>query len=479
MGVSSFLRRAASLTAIGLCLCGVAFGQRSERLIDDGWKFVKQDVTGAEATEFNDAAWQTVALPHTWNVEDGADGGTYYRGPGWYRRHLFIGPELAGKSLFLHFGAASLVAKVFVDGHPAGTHTGGFAAFCFDVTGLLHPGDNVIAVRVDNTNDPSVTPLSGDFTVYGGIYREVKLLALPPVSISPTDDASSGVYLTPKLESASATVGVRAVLRNATPQDSQVEAICTIRDASGASVGVEKTTQTIPANSSAEATTAVKILHPHRWDGLSDPYLYTATVEVRQGRRILDRIEQTLGLRTFKIDPQTGLWLNGHPYDMHGVNIHQGRPSVGWAATPKMQEEDYRLIRELGCTGVRMAHYQHAEYEYTLADRYGFIVWAELALVNHMTDTPAFRDNAKQQLRELIKQNYNHPSIFFWSMYNEPAIDRKIGDGEWDLVKDLVSLSHELDPNRLTTGAAVMNAAERMNWYIRHRDQPLLGLVRR
>ncbi|MFI5387436.1 MAG: glycoside hydrolase family 2 protein, partial [Fimbriimonadales bacterium] len=428
-----------SLLLALLAAASWAAGPRIERVLSTGWKFIRQDVAGAQAPAFDDHGWKSVTVPHTWNVEDGADGGTYYRGPGWYRLHLRIGPELAGKQSFLRFAAASLVADVYVNGKAAGHHEGGFGAFCFDVTKLLGPDDNVIAVRVDNARNVNLTPLSGDFTIYGGLYREVKLVALDPVHISPLDDAGPGVYLTPKVTDNDASVAVKTKVWNSRHIPSTVEVRARILDARGNQVGEDSKTLQIPPESGVDAAQTILIPKPHLWNGTGDPFLYRSEVELVDSGRVTDEVDQPLGLRYFSVDPEKGLFLNGKPYDMHGVNLHQGRPSVGWAATRAMQDEDYAIVHELGCTGVRMPHYQHADHEYELCDRYGILVWAELALVNQVTDSPEFYDNAKQQLRELIKQNYNHPSVLFWSMYNEPNVNRQRGDNEWRLVKELVA----------------------------------------
>ena len=435
-----------------------------ERVLEHGWRFAKRDEPEAQAAEFDDSSWQVISLPQTWNAEDGARGGGYYRGAGWYRLHLNVEPGLGGKNLFLRFGAASTVARVYVNGSIAGAHAGGFSAFCFDVTKLAHVGDNVVAVRVDNAYDRNVSPLSGDFTIYGGLYREVKLIALNPVSISPLDDASSGVYIHAEPAGESTTVHVKVELRNGTPKGEFVTVLTTVRDRRGRIVGQSSTKQESPALTSCEALNELTIANPHLWNGVDDPYLYRATIEVRVDDVLVDRVDQPLGIRSFKVDPARGLILNGKPYDLHGVNLHQGRPLCGWAATAKMQREDYDMVRELGCTGVRMPHYQHADNEYSLCDERGLVVWAELALVNRVTDSTEFRLNLTQQLTELIKQNYNHPSIFFWSMYNEPGIDRTRGDKEWRIVPELVTLAHNLDPTRLTTGAASMSAGSWLDW---------------
>ncbi|MHB8635410.1 MAG: glycoside hydrolase family 2 protein [Fimbriimonadaceae bacterium] len=454
----------AALTLATSLAQGATANPRLERLLDKGWRFVKGDEPGAQAVGFDDAAWSKVSLPHTWNAEDGARGGAYYRGPAWYRLHLPIERKLERKSLFLRFGAASLVAQVYVNGELAGVHEGGFAAFCFDVTKLTHVGDNVLAVRVDNAYNRNVSPLSGDFTVYGGLYRKVKLLALNPVSISPLDDASPGVYLTPTVSSNRALVRAQVVLRNGLGHDVPITLVTTVRDSHGRVVGQGSVNVTIPSLGGTESVADVAIDKPHLWSGVYDPYLYRATVEVRRNADVLDRVEQPFGIRSFRVDPIQGLLLNGKPYDLHGVNIHQGRPSVGWAATAAMQRQDYAMVRELGCTGVRMPHYQHAQNEYALCDKLGLVAWAELALVNRVTPSPEFSANIKRQLSELIKQNYNHPSILFWSMYNEPGIDRKRGDAEWRIVPELVALAHRLDPTRLTTGAVSMGATHWLDW---------------
>jgi beta-galactosidase len=250
--------------------------------IDHGWRFIEQDVPSAKDASFDDSSWQSVSLPHTWNVEDGARHGAYYRGPGWYRKQLQIGNALVGKSLFLRFEAASLVSDVYVNGHLAGHHAGGFGAFCFDITQFARPGTNFVAVRVDNSYNPSVTPLSGDFTIYGGLYREVHLLALNPVHIDPTDDASPGVFWTPHVTSDACDVSVRAEIVDSTAggdSNGLAEARFSILDARGAAI-VQKTVPiALGAGHSVDAPCDLVVLHPHLWDGVRDPYLYRGVVE--------------------------------------------------------------------------------------------------------------------------------------------------------------------------------------------------------
>jgi beta-galactosidase len=433
--------------------------------LNSAWRFIRKDVPGAEQSTFDDSAWQSVHLPHTWNALDGQDGGNnYYRGPGWYRRHLTLPPELSGRSLFLKFDAASMVADVYVNGRRVGGHKGAFAAFIFDVTHVLNPAaDNVIAVRVDNARNLNVPPLAGDFTLFGGLYRSVHLLALNNLSITPLDDAGPGVYATQDSVAAdTAQLHVTTRLRNAAANEKTATVFCQIITADGQSVQSAQTDQPIPPGGAADVVQDIVLSNPHLWNGRSDPYLYTVRVTVSDGPAVTDRVEQPLGLRSFKVDPEQGFFLNGKPYALHGVNRHQDRIDMGWAITPAQHQQDFDLIMEMGCTAIRLSHYQHAQEFYDLCDRGGLIVWAEACLVNQVGTSEAFDDAAMQQLQELIKQNYNHPSICFWSLFNElrsasgpPRPDRDAAlRHQLYLVGKLNQLAHSLDASRLTTAAS-------------------------
>jgi beta-galactosidase len=433
--------------------------------LNSNWRFIRQDVADAQDIAFDDSSWQTVQIPHTWNNLDGQDGGgNYYRGPGWYRRKLTVSPNLIGQSLFLKFDAASLVADVYVNGKLAGGHKGAFAAFVCDVTQLLHPGpDNVIAVRVNNARDTDVPPLEGDFTQFGGLYRPVHLLALNPLSISPLDDGGPGVYATQtSVTSTLANLHVTTKLRNAGPTDKTASILCQILDAKGQIVQSATNKQNIPANGSADSAQDISLQSPHLWNGRKDPYLYTLRVTINDDNSIVDTLDQPLGLRFFSIDPDKGFSLNGQPYPLHGVNRHQDRIDMGWAIGPDQHQEDFNLIMEMGCTGIRLAHYQHAQDFYDLCDHGGLVVWAEACLVNHVSTSEAFDTAALEQVRELIKQNYNHPSICFWSLFNELRSANAKADPQSDpevrhqieLVTKLNVLAHQLDSTRLTTAAS-------------------------
>ncbi len=442
---------------------------RIDRIINDQWKFTRSDPVGAAAVRFDDARWMPVTLPHTWNALDGQDGGNdYYRGTGWYRKVLTLEETLRSKHVFLRFEAASLVTTVYVNGTEVGTHKGGFAAFCFDITPFAKFGrSNVIAVRVNNARNPDVTPLSGDFTVFGGIYRNVHLLILDPLSVTPLDHASSGIYLTQKaIDHSMAKVEVIAMVRNEDEHVRTATIQWSVLGKAGNVVARRDSTFTIDSLTTSALRGELAIATPHLWQGKTNPYLYTVRTEVIVDGKILDRVDQPLGLRRYTVDPDRGFFLNGTSYPLHGVNRHQDRLNMGWAITEKEQKEDYGLIDELGCTVVRLAHYQHAQAFYDLCDKGGMVAWAELALVDRVTESQQFVDNCKQQLTELILQNYNHPSICFWSMENEliPDADPQYYGG---VVKQLHELAKQLDPTRLTTvasrgnydGAALMNTA--------------------
>ena len=372
---------------------------RSDLEVSKGWKFLRQDVEGPQSPTFDDTQWDAITIPHTWNAKDGQDGGgNYYRGPAWYRTRLNLTPDPA-KSYFLQFDAASTVADVYLNGKKVGSHSGGFAAFCFDITTLLDPkGDNLLAVKVTNARDTHVSPLNGDFTVYGGLYRMVHLLTRNKISISPLDDgiATAGIYLKQTSVTAdNAKVDVTVKLRGANSLGQPPTVQWNLFDANHNSL------QAGLADSHPDANTAnISIDHPHLWNGVKDPYLYTVQIDVKSGDTLLDSATQPLGVRFFRTDPDKGFFLNGQPYALHGVNRHQDRIDKGWALSPADHEEDYKLMSEMGCTVVRLCHYEHGQTFYDLCDKGGIIVWAELGLVNDIDFSPEFSTITKQQLTE-------------------------------------------------------------------------------
>ena len=423
-------------------------GPRSTVSLDPDWKFTRQEGAPDWASaSFDDSGWDTVSLPHTWNAFDGQSGDrNYYRGTGWYRRHFRLPPEAAGRRVLLEFDGASRVTDVFVNGRAVGSHAGAFARFRFDVTDVVSAqGDNVLAVRVNNAPG-GIIPLGGDFTQCGGLYRRVRLLFTEPVHIATLDHGSPGIFLTQRAVTAErAEVEARVQLAN----DSRGKVTATVRVRIQAADGTPVATATAPVSlepgARSEVVLPIALAKPHLWNGVADPYCYRATVDLGADDRLLDTLDQPLGLRSYVAKPDAGFFLNGSRYELHGVNRHQERLDQGWAITDADQREDFAILRELGATVVRLCHYQHDQLFYSLCDAGGIGVWAELCFVNQPPRTPEGLANAKEQLRELIRQNYNHPSILFWSIGNETSGT----DGAADrLLGDLAAIVHEEDPTR-------------------------------
>jgi beta-galactosidase len=447
----------------------VAAGLRGDSLLNGGWKLKLGDTAGAEQAAFDDSAWEAVTLPHCFKPADGQDGpGTpYYRGIGWYRKHVMAGAELAGKRLYLQFDGSNIITDVWLNGTKLGQHAGGFAAFRFDVTDALKLGqDNVLAVKVNNQEGAtanhvlipdsptaSVPPLTADFTFFGGLYRSVHLISAAPLSISLMDHASSGVYIKQGNVSAqSVDLAVTVKLQNQQAAAAEAKVTATIVDDKGAEVQTLSANANVPAQGGVDAVLSGKLQNPHLWNGLSDPYLYSVRVELEQAGQAVDAVTQPLGVRSVALDAVNGFQLNGKYLDLHGVNKHQDHKDKGWAISDADTDADFAIIGEIGATAVRLAHYQHAQHTYDVADRAGLVIWAEMPLVNRINDTPEFAANAEQQLVELIRQNYNHPSIAFWSYGNETLL--RTGPDPNTLLGHLADVVKAEDPTRLAGYAA-------------------------
>jgi beta-galactosidase len=438
---------------------------RVDLMVDDNWRFIRRDIAGAQAPEFDDSSWTNLNLPHTWNNMDGQDGvKNYYRGVGWYRRHCPVDRNFAGRHFFLKFDGAFSVTDVYVNGNFVGEHQGGFAAFVFDVTPYLKVGaDNVIAVKVSNAPNAEVPPLSADFTFFGGLYRDAHLLVTDPVQISPLDYGSPGIYLkTTEVGSNSANLEITAVLSNAAATSQTVTVRSVITDAATNIVAMLTNIVTLPPATASNIVAATTVVTPHLWNGLSDPYLYQTFTEVWKNSEAVDVVAQPLGFRYFSVDANKGFFLNGRRYDLHGVSMHQDWLDCGWAITDEQQSTNFMLLKEIGATAVRLSHYEHDDYTYQLADQNGIVLWTEIPLVNRITESPAFYASARQQLVELIRQRYNHPSVVCWGVFNE--ITMKPGPKPVELVRQLTRLATQEDPTRPSTSAANANDDEPSNW---------------
>ncbi|WP_162233649.1 glycoside hydrolase family 2 TIM barrel-domain containing protein [Sphingomonas sp. Leaf62] len=451
-----------------------AASARTETVLSEGWRFHLGDVPGdATARDHDDAGWERVAVPHTWNrvgnyaVTRRADANTT-RGIGWYRLRFTPPAAAAGKRVYLQFDAASIIADVWLNGRKLGRHEGAFSRFRLDATDALLPGENVLAVKVDNAKPERgsttefVVPISGDFFMYGGLYRPVSMIVTDRAHVDLLDHGGPGVYgSVVTLDDGVARVAVRTRLRN-----DGASGAMTLRtrivDAAGRTVARDERRVGLARGADSEERATLTIARPRRWNGMADPYLYRMIVEL-VGRGVLDRVEQPLGLRTVAVDPNRGFLLNGTPLRMRGVNRHQDRQEKGWALSAADHAQDMALIEELGANSVRLAHYNHAAPFYELADRNGMVLWAELGLVNlasipGMADTPpAMKANAEAQMVELIRQNYNHPSVGVWSIGNEITNWASKGltpSNARPLMRALDAVAKREDPSRPTTIAA-------------------------
>lgn len=466
-----------ALSALALFASGVAAASspRSEVSLNAGWRFHYGETPGGEAVTLDDSTWSSVNTPHTWNALDGQDGvkkqvagfalmkGDYERGSGWYRRTIKADAAWAGRQVYLQFDAANRRADVFLNGQFVGTHLGGNARFRFNVTrALKRDGDNLLAVKVNN-EDNGILPHSGDFTFFGGLYRDVSLLVTDAVQVETMDYASPGVFLTQSsvtAERAEVTARIKLANHEAKPADVLVRVA--VVDASGKAVLDASAPASLAAGGRSEVSIPLVLASPHLWNGRADPYLYTARVEVSVGGVVRDVVEQSLGLRFFRVDPAEGFFLNGKYLDLHGVSRHQDRIDKGWAISADDDREDMALIAEMGATAIRVAHYQQSPLWYQLADQRGLALWAEIAFVDEAAPTEVFFNNALSQMRELIRQNYNHPSIFFWGCGNEnadlgrPFIEgiAKYGPISERQIQALHALAKVEDPTRPTTYAS-------------------------
>ena len=433
-----------------------ALAQRQTRELSTGWKFLKQDADISADTE----KWEAVQVPHTWNAIDGQNGRAataqtpagYYRGPAWYQRTLDVPTAWKSKRVFLRFEGASLVSDAYVNGQLLGEHRGGFGAFCYELTSKLRfDGKDELRVKVSNARVEDVAPLSGDFTVFGGIYRPVSLFATDPVCISPLDYASPGVYLSaPSISAKEASVQAKVLLSNGGATASPVQVVTDIY-AGTKVVAHQSSPLTVSPSATQTLVQDLKVPSPHLWNGRKDPFLYSVRVQVLRGKNVLDEMVQPLGLRTIAITDEQGFLLNGAPYPIHGVNRHQERQDKGWALSQADHDEDYHLIADVGATAIRLAHYPQSDYFQDLCDRGGILLWQEIPQVNEMRSTPEFAANAEMQLREMILQHFNHPSVAFWGLSNE-LNGRWSNEGTPELEKQK-AIAHELDPLRPVVSA--------------------------
>ena len=377
---------------------------------------------------------EQIDLPHTWNAVDGQDGGNdYWRGTCTYET-MFPLPDFDPdtQTVYLEFQGVNASADVELNGEMVIHHDGGYSTFRAEVSGLLR-AENRLTVRVDNSVNDRVYPQKADFTFYGGIYRDVQLLVVNQDHFDLDHLGGPGLRITPTVDGSAGKVRVESWTN---VEDPAVEV--TITDGAGDIVVTGQGTDV-----------TLDIPGVHLWDGVKDPYLYTATLRLVKDGTVRDEISSRFGVRTFRVDPKEGFFLNGRRYPLHGVSRHQDRKGLGNALTRAHHDEDMDLIREIGANTIRLAHYQHDQYFYDQCDQYGMIVWAEIPYISeHM---PNGRENTISQMKELIVQNYNHPCIVTWGLSNEITISTKDKADMLDNHRALNDLCHSMDATRPTS----------------------------
>lgn len=454
-----------------ICFCllswCVVLQAREVTSFNKGWSF-KKGPFPKDPLLFNaafDARWFEVEIPHTWNAIDMQDKKTnYYAGEGYYKKEYTPAAALEGKRIFLRFQGVSTVAEVYINNVYAGNHKGGYSAFAIEITKLLKYGEsNKIMVKVDNSPRPDVIPINNTlFAVYGGIYRPVELIITDPVNIAVTDYASPGIYISQKnVTHKSADVNVKIKLENKEKFAKEVKLSTTIYERDGKVKTQQQTPVVVLPQGRQVFEHNFNIRSPHLWQALEDPYLYKVVVKVLSGNEVIDEVIQPLGIRHFELRAGDGMYLNGKKVPMYGVCRHQDWWQLGSALTEKEHAADLAIIQEMGATTIRLAHYQQAEYIYAKSDSIGFMVWAEIPFVNRVSTWES--DNAKQQMVELIRQNYNHPSIYIWGLHNEVYQPYNYTVG---LTTELNDLAKSEDPYRYTVsvnGHSIVDQPSNLN----------------
>lgn len=423
--------------------------------LKENWKYVKSADNCEEASKANGVE---VILPHTWNAVDGQDGGNdYYRGTCWYVTRLKK-PEInEADHIYLEFLGAAISADIFFNGEKVAHHEGGYSAFRVELTDRFQE-ENTLAVALNNADNDTVYPQKADFTFYGGLYRMVRMIIVPKCHFDLDYFGTNGIRVTPEVKcdenlvpTGKAMIVVDTWVQNASDNEKVM-----IKIAVGNS---ELITEENVINGKATATLMIDKVH--LWDGINDPYLYTVTAILKSG----DQISTRFGCRSFYTDPEKGFVLNGKVYPLRGVSRHQDRSGVGNALTPAMHKEDMEMIKEIGANTLRLAHYQHAQEFYDLCDEYGIVVWAEIPYITlHM---PKGCANTLSQMKELIVQNYNHPSIVCWGLSNEITAASPVNEDLLENHRLLNDLCHRLDQTRFTTMA---------NVFMQESDSPLLEI---
>ena len=445
----------------------VGWAQAQQRVvytINDGWKFTKGSPFEAQLAGCDDSSWETVNIPHTWNNKD-ADDETpgFYRGPAWYRKQLFVDKSQEGRQAVIYFEGANQEVRFYLNGQFVGEHKGGYTRFCFDITSHLRYGqENLFTIYVNNVYNPNIPPLSADFTFFGGIYRDVYLQFMNPVHIATNDYASSGVYIrTPEVNNSAASVEITTLLTNNTLQPAEIRVENVICDADGKEV--KKTHAEIKLASGETKTDIskkIKIDSPRLWD-IDDPYrymVYTRILDKKKGT-LLDEVVNPLGLRWFKFDSEKGFFLNGKGRKLIGTARHQDYFQKGNALRDELHVQDVLLLKEMGGNFLRVSHYPQDPVIMEMCDKLGIVTSVEIPVVNAVTETEEFLHNSVEMAKEMVRQDFNRPSVMIWGYMNEIFLRRPYTEGKQledyyrfteKVARALEATIREEDPSRYT-----------------------------
>ena len=433
-------------------------------LLDKGWGYRPVSDTGLKSS------MKQVTVPHTWNANYIPGTRSYNREMMVYRRDLEITPDMKDKRLFLYFEGVNSSATVLVNNKSVGSHKGGYTAFCMEVTDYAKQGTNKLEVWVTNAYNPEILPISGDFNIYGGIHRPCHLLVTEQDCISPLFYASPGVFIhQDKVSEKQAQITVETML-SLRGKKQGLKVRTTIEDAKGNIIS-----QNIEQNVTIENVKQPFVIeHPVLWNAKQNPHLYKVIVELLDNGKVIDRVEQRTGLRYFSVDADKGFFLNGKYLDLYGFCLHEEVEGKGSALSAEDHERDMELVKESGATSLRLVHYPHSESIYHLSDENGIVLWTEIPMVGPggydfcgFINTDGLKEHARQVLKELVYQKYNHPSICFWGIFNEIRTNY---DNAEPFARELHELYKEIDPSRLTTLASCddpkfyQNCSDLMAW---------------
>jgi len=480
-----------TLIFIGILLLNVQ--ARTVVPFNTSWTF-KKGPFSTSTLDYNqlfEGKWQLVNLPHTWNANDmqtkeiksGSLGKNerFYTGDAYYRKSFVPETAWKGKRIFIRFEGVNTNTEVYVNNQPlptkegknditydntkrngnynfVGRHQGGYSAFVFELTNMLQFGkENEILVKVNNEATPQVIPVNHTlFPMYGGIYRPVELIVTDDIHIAVNDFAAKGIYITQKnVSKKTADVAVKIKIDNKSGKKQPIELLTTVFEKDG-SIKAKQTTQyTLLPQGRQTVTQQILVKSPHLWQGLDDPYLYKVVTQIKKNNQVIDEVTAPLGLRKFELRTGEGFFLNDIKYPLYGVCRHQDRLGKGSALSNADHDEDLAIIKEMGATSIRLAHYQQSEYFYSKCDSMGLVIWAEIPFVNRVTTLED--NNAQQQLKELIRQNFNHPSIYIWGMHNEVYSPSAY---TVELTTKLNDLAKSEDPDRYTVSVSGYNVID-------------------